>query len=239
MASNTLCREDIERIIGSRVCDIAPFKEAVVHKSMQRALGHSCERLELLGDACINLVVAEMLMQKYPQANEGFITRVRVKLVSGKQLSLFAKALDLQRWLVLSNNARHMQIHANDRILEDIFESWCGAIFVDSGYDACRAFVVRVIEQYADIDNLSVENNHKDTLARYAQQNNLGSVQYTLAEAAGPAHRRVFTTSVSIGNRLLGTGTSSNKKSSEMCAALAALGELKVDMSADIVGIGG
>lgn len=237
LKAHAMTRADIEHIVGHRVGNIEPYLEAVVHKSMQRAVGVSCERLELLGDACVNLVVAEMLMRKFPNASEGFITRVRVKLVSGKQMTVFARELELQKWLMLSSNARFMGVESNDRILEDVFEAWCGAIFVDLGYDACRVFILRVIELYADLENLSVENNHKDMLSRYAQQRSLGAVQYELQSTAGPAHKRVFTTTVSVAGTVVGTGVANSKKTSEMRAALAALESYGADINEAIVGI--
>jgi ribonuclease-3 len=200
-------------------------------------MGVSSERLELLGDACVNLVVAEMLMHKFPKANEGFITRVRVKLVSGKQMTVFARRLELQKWLVLSNNARFMKVESNDRILEDIFEAFCGAIFVDCGYDACRSFILRVIELYADLQNLSIESNHKDLLSRYVQQHALGTVVYELQETNGPAHRREFVTRVLVNGKEVGTGTAASKKTSEMNAALAGLEFYGADINEAISGI--
>lgn len=235
-ATHPLHRVDLENLLGHRIHDISIYQEAFVHKSMHKAMGMSCERLELLGDAVLSLVVCDMLLQRFPNSTEGFITRVRVKLVAGKQLCKFAKALELNRWLVLSNNARTMHVEQNDRILEDIFESFLGALYKDMGFEACRTFISRIIQENVNIDQLVMEDNFKDVLCRHAQQGNLGIVDYELEDVNGPAHKRVFTTVVKVKGKVKGRGVAASKKASEMLAAQEALKEMQVVTNATIVG---
>lgn len=236
-AHSTLTRVDVEHLTGHRVHDLSHYRQAFVHKSMHRVVGMSCERLELLGDAVINLAVADMLLDAFPASTEGFITRVRVKLVSGKQLARFAKALELHRWLVLSNNARTMNVAQNDRILEDVFEAFVGALYSDMGFDACRAFMVDLIHEHIDLDALVTEDNFKDLLTRWAQQQPTGVVvEYETERVDGPAHRRLFTSVVKLDGVRIGGGTASAKKTSEMIAARDALAHLRVDTTAAITG---
>lgn len=237
-----ISRRDIERILGHRICNLRVYKEAFIHKSMHKAMGASCERLELLGDAVINLVVADMLLERFPGASEGFVTRVRVKLVSGKQLAQFGRILELNKWVIMSNNARTMHVDHNDRILEDLFEAFIGALFQDtksvSGIDACRTFIYRIIEKHVDLRKLTLEDNFKDILARHVQTTGIGNVEYELAEVSGPAHSRKFCTVVKLNGSEIGRATNKSKKTSEMQAAFFALRVLGVDLSSRIVGYG-
>jgi ribonuclease-3 len=236
-AHNTITRLDVEHLTGHRVHDLSHYRQAFVHKSMHRVVGVSCERLELLGDAVINLAVADMLLEAYPSSTEGFITRVRVKIVSGKQLARFAKSLELHRWLVLSTNARTMNVAQNDRILEDVFEAFVGALYSDMGFEACRAFMMHVIHEHIDLDALVTEDNYKDLLSRYAQHQ-AGSihVEYETERVEGPAHKRLFTSVVKLNGVRRGSGSASSKKTSEMLAARDALAFLNVDTTAAISG---
>lgn len=211
-----------------------------MHKSMFRVVGASCERGELLGDAVLNLVVAGLLLASFPTATEGFITRVRVKVVSGKQLTKFARALELDRWLVLSSNARTMNVGANDRTLEDVFEAFVGALYMDMGFAACELFIERIIRENIDLNSLVTEDNFKDILARHSQQRSPPAiVEYELKSSTGPAHRRVFTTVARVDGAVCGEGVAPCKKASEMIAAKNALAYLNVDVTSAIGGCDG
>lgn len=239
-ATHTLRRSDVEALVGHRIHDLDHYRTAFVHKSMFRVVGASCERGELLGDAVLNLVVAGLLLASFPTATEGFITRVRVKVVSGKQLTKFAKALELDRWLVLSNNARTMNVGANDRILEDVFEAFIGALYTDMGFAACEVFIKRIIRENIDMNSLVTEDNFKDILAKFAQQQSPPLVvEYELKSSVGPAHKRMFTTIVRVGGDVCGEGAAPCKKESEMNAAKHALLRMNVDVTSAIGGCEG
>ncbi len=138
-------------------------------------LQDSCgETLEFVGDAVCGLSVGTYLKTRYPEENEGFLTRLRTRLVCGSKLGEFAERIGLAEHVVMS---RYVEIvncgRKNHKVLEDFFENFVGALFEDSGmnFTVCHEFIIRVVERYADlVDMIAHENNHKDTLLRFFQK---------------------------------------------------------------------
>lgn len=130
----------------------------------------SNERLEFLGDSVLGMVVASYLFERYPDSNEGFLTRVRTKIVNGKMLSQFTRWIGLEKYILLSkqidqNNGRDMY-----NILEDAFEALLGAIFIDLGFEAARDWVINIIEEHLDFSELiRMNNNFKDQIIKHFQ----------------------------------------------------------------------
>jgi len=117
-----------------------------------------------------------------------------------------------------------------------VFEAFVGALFMDMGFDACLAFVDGVVHKHVDLDDLVIESNFKDLLARYAQQHGMGAVEYEITEVHGPAHKRSFTTRAKIDGCAIGEGTAASKKESEMLAARHSLHVLDVAVTTPIAG---
>lgn len=221
----------MEALVGHTIGDIELYREAFVHKSMQDTVGLSFERLELLGDAVLGLLVTESLMERFPHASEGELSRMRDALVSGKQLARYARALNLGRWIVASSDERRRNIGQNQRILACVLEAVLGALHLDLGLGPCRAFVRSLLEQHTDLEALAGARNYKDELLWHAQLNGLGAVTYELQQL-GPHHKPTFTSQVRVGGSVRGHGTARSKKASEMLAAQHAVSALKLDRSA-------
>lgn len=225
MASRPPTREEIESVIGQRVYDLELFQRAFVHKSAARHFdGKTQESLELLGDAALGLTVCQLLLDEYADKDEGFISRMRIRIVNGKTLAMFATTLDLSRYIVVSTNARAIGAHLKPRILEDTFESICGALMQDAGgLTSVRQFVKRVLLMHPNfLDALVHDSNHKDVLSKYALREGLAPPEYETAVLEGPAHARVFKSTVTVGG-MTHEGSGASKKCAEMCAAEAAL----------------
>jgi ribonuclease III len=238
-ASGAISRSQIEAILHMRVNDMALYREAFTHKSAVREQGVSSERLELLGDAVVNLVVGEFLLNTFKHANEGFVSRARTRLVSGKQMALYASALGLGQYVIMSSNARIMGIEYNDRILEDVFEALVGALYADMGFDAARSFVLRIVETHADMTNIVLELNYKDLLNRHVQRNGLGTVEYTVENTTGPAHKREYLVGVSINGKKIASAVGQTKKDAEMNAAHQSLQAIGVSTTQLMNGLSG
>jgi ribonuclease III len=228
-----LTGEDFEAITGHRVGDLGLYVHAMRHRSLLRgrpgAEIDSNERLEYLGDAVLGFVVAEHLYGLYPQEDEGFLTRLRAKLVNGKALARYADQIGLMRRILISENLQQQGgTLAFTSIMADALEALIGALFLDRGIDAARDFVVRTVLDPMDLDELmSREDNHKSVLLEYAQARGWAQPTYRVRTATGPSHERRFTVEVLVKQGPLGVGEASSKKQAEQLAAKVALQALR------------
>mgnify|MGYP001187394831 CR=1 FL=1 len=139
----------------------------------------SNERLEFLGDAILNFVVGNYLYERYPDANEGFLTKIRTKIVNGTKLAELATYLRLGDHLIISHQLEQNKGRENKNNLEDVFEALLGAIYLDYsrcnegfGFETVTAFIVSILETYIDFSTLVVQKvNPKDTFIKLAQHN--------------------------------------------------------------------
>lgn len=189
--------------IDIEIKDISTWQKAFVHKSYVKKTDikvnntirnfdsaiqlqeQSNERLEWLGDAKLQGSVSYYLWERYPDQNEGFLTKLRSKLVKTKNLSFLAKKIGLTPYILLSHHVEFgCQGRTNPRILENTFEAFLGAMFVDFSnkvspaysYEIVRRFVITIIEKYVDIVDLVMnDENSKDQLMWYFQKHYNGA----------------------------------------------------------------
>jgi ribonuclease III len=214
------------RILGFLPGKIGLYELAFIHKSasLSDSKGNplNYERLEYLGDAVLGVIIAEFLYLQFPDRNEGFLTKMRSKIVNGDHLSLLTQQMGLSR--LLDNRIQNEQ--ANRHILGDAFEALIGAIYLDKGYRKTRRFVLRrVVRKHIDLVELERnETNFKSQLIEWAQKNRKEVTFYTDIEPYDPTH---FISYVSIGDTLFGSGTGVSKKEAEQNAALETLKDLQ------------
>jgi ribonuclease III len=218
-----ITRERIEDILQLRIQDLKHYERAFTHKSSTRDGKESYELDEFLGDAALGLIVAVYLLEKFPGKNEGFLTRVRTKLVNGETLSRFAKELGLSRHICMNYRAMSNGWNMNDKMLEDVFEALIGAIYKDIGLRFARQFVIRVIEQYVNFDTLLLDTNYKDILMRHTQAIAIPLPEYRMVEDRNEQNQKIFRIFVYVDTLLQGTGVGINKKQAEQSAAKQAL----------------
>lgn len=224
-AGAALTREALERVLGFKVVDLNKYVSVFLHKSASRDCGReSYERYEFIGDAVINFVVAKYLYDKYPGADEGFLTRVRTKLVSGKCLSFLAEKLGLQHYIVMNQKAIRKGWNSNPRILEDVYESLVGAIYMDLGLSVAKTFVLTVIERFIDFEDVVRDTNYKDILMRYTQSRATPLPEYRIMNESA----KIFDIEVYVHGRACGRGQDKCKKDAEQAAARQALGVLGI-----------
>ena len=225
-------RDEIQLIIKMKVKNISHYQRALVHKSIHKAvkryqgtdiqeyiIQHN-ERLEFLGDSVLSLIVANYLFHKYPDQDEGFLTRIKTKLVNGTQLAKLAKSINLGKYILMSNHVQNIKGRDSQKILEDAFEALLAAIFNDLGFDAVNSFVLNIIEGL-DFNEILVEDNYKDLLLRYAQHDKIkpSTPDYILISTDGPPHNRIFTVAVIINEIQHCQGTGKSKKQAEQVSA--------------------
>lgn len=240
-----ISREQIETILGGiKPKDLTNYRRALVHKSLNKDIKHSLdhglpvcsylvdnkkiasnERLEFLGDAVFNLIVGSYIFEIYPDKDEGFMTRLRTKIVRDTHCVKFSKLIGIGQYVLASSVVKKNQFgEVNDKLLEDAFEAFLGAIYLDLSYDFAKAFVVRLIEEHVDLNSLHQDDNYKDILMRYTQNKKIDLPEYNVMSQDGPPHKRVFSIQVllKIGDitHAMGIGSGSNKRIAEQNAAL-------------------
>ena len=134
----------------------------------------SNERLEFLGDAVLSLVVAAYLVDRYPDEKEGFMTQMRTKIVNGNMVARLCAMSGLHEYVIVSRQVEEDSAGGGrmaKNVLEDAFEAFIGATFVDQGFDAAKRFIVSFLEEHVDFTDLVKQlTNYKDALSKYFQQ---------------------------------------------------------------------
>ncbi|MBN1465393.1 ribonuclease III [candidate division KSB1 bacterium] len=210
--------------------------QALKHRSYLTATGEgrsaSNERLELLGDAVLGMVVTEFLYKNFPQETEGILTNYKSLLVSGRLLATVAKEIDLGQYMLLNDSEARSGGRKRNSILADAVESLLGAIYIDGGLEQARSFIYSHVTQRLDSllrdDHL---RNNKSLLQEYCQSLNLDGPFYRVDEESGPDHLKIFTVSAVINGRAVGIGSGTSKKKAEQSAANHALRSMKEDIS--------
>jgi ribonuclease-3 len=219
----------LESILGIEIDEPSLYQRALRHRSMlsqeQYAKFDSYERLEFLGDAVLDLIAAEILFEKYPEKDEGFLTKTRAKLVRGETLALLSTKLGFEDLMEIGENNSVVKISKS--ILADVFESLVAAIYITKGYTHAFKFVERVYNEYINFEDLvTTIDNYKSALLEYTQAERLPLPQYQLINESGPGHNRTFEVKVIVGQDELGTGIGKSKKKAEQLAAEVALQSL-------------
>lgn len=226
-------REDVETLLGMRIRTLSYYQEALLHKSAVKIYNarRSNERLEFIGDSVLNFVIAKHLFEKYPDEDEGFMTKLRTRIVSGKCLSKLARIMGIQDYIRMNEKAMRQGWNNNPRILEDVYEALIGAIFLDLGMFYAKEFIMNQLETHIHEDDILTDTNYKDMLMRYTQTKGIELPVYVVNNEHGPNHNKNFVVSVLLNGNVLGEGVAKNKKQAEQNAAknaLQCIGELSV-----------
>lgn len=182
------------------------------------------ERLEFLGDAVVDLVIADYLYNN-KQEKEGEMTKVRASYVCENALYEYSNSLGLSQYIRVGHGEEKEGGKYKKAIVADIFEAFIGAIYVDLGYATARKLVLQIIVPYIEDPNVTFFSDYKSSLQEYVQTVQK-SLTYNLVKEEGPAHDKVFTVEVIIDDIVYGTGVGSSKKEAEQEAAKNALQKL-------------
>ena len=224
--------EKLEEIIGNKISSKEIFSQALRHRSLlRRRLDSrliSNERLEYLGDAILGFIVADYLYHQFRSENEGFLTRLRSKLVKGEALARYAADIELGQLIMMSANMKQMDGEENSSILANAYEALIGAIYIDMGIESARSFIDKTMLQRIDLVHLAQKtDNYKSILLESAQAKGWKQPQYVVASESGPSHDKTFTVDAIVNNEVMGRGTAPNKKKAQQLAARAALETLR------------
>jgi len=187
---------------------------ALTHPSCQLAKDY--ERLEFIGDACIDFILSDFLYEMYPEADEGSLTKLRAALVSTESLARKGEDLSLHEHIQIGKGIDVTNGRERQTVLADAFESIIGALYLDQGF-LCVQKVLRAI---FDSEARSViPSDPKSELQEYLQAKALGTPQYTIDAVRGSEHEPVFSCSVKIQDKTYGIGEGGSKKTAQIAAA--------------------
>ena len=222
----------LENELGLSFSDQSLLELAFIHSSYLNenpgTLPECNERLEYLGDAVLDLAVAENLYQRYPDRQEGELTTLRSAIVRGDTLGRVAQRLDLGRYLVMGVGEQNSGGSQRPTNLAAVFEALVGALFLDQGYVVSQDFSLRVLkEEISNADNLAVSKDAKSALQEFAQGQGNPPPTYNIVKIEGQDHDRTFTAEAMISDKVVGQGQGSRKASAEQAAASQALQKLQ------------
>lgn len=197
---------------------------ALTHRSLSEIAPHGDnERLEFLGDSVVALLVNDHLFRSFPDHAEGQLTKLKARYVSAPSLAQAALALDLGSLLAMATGDEVAGGRERPSTLCDAFEAVLAAIYLARGIDAAREFVMRELIERVDPTEAW---DHKSRLQELFQERHRLTPVYRTSAEAGPAHERVFSSEVLVGDRVLGGGAGRSKKVAEQAAAADALSRM-------------
>lgn len=215
-----------ERRIGYEFHNRAVLREALTHASGAEHRLASNERLEFLGDAILGAVICELLFERYPNYQEGDLTKLKSAVVSRQSCAKISEALGLQEFLIVGKGvAASPSIPPS--LLADVFESLVAAIYLDGGNEAARRFIEEYLGPEIELAATGeLGGNYKSLLQQLAQREFSITPTYQLLDQKGPDHRKCFKIAAQIGGTLYQPAWGRNKKEAEQRAASNALAEI-------------
>lgn len=218
-----------EEAVGHAFADKQLILSAITHPSATegKSVKFSYERLEFLGDSILGAIVASVAFHRYPNLDEGGLTRIKVSLVSGSSLSKTADELGFADIIVFGSSETGTGRRGLHSALENVYEAVVAALYLDGGIDAAFAFVERTLIPRMSIELAKEPENPKSALQEKLQVDGI-TPTYKLIDTQGPPHDRTFISQVYAGDHALAQGSGRTKKEAESQAAkstLARLGE--------------
>lgn len=214
--------DELKKILEADIPE-SNLKVALTHRSYhneaREQLEHN-ERYEFLGDAVLELVATQYLFEKFPEDPEGVLTSYRSALVKTESLAEEAKRLNLGQYILMSKGEDMSGGRTRLYILANTVEAIIGAMYLTLGYDTCKAFITKnILYKIEDIIHNEGDIDAKTKLQEIAQEEVRITPSYSLIEATGPDHNKVFKMEVFIGSKSFGSGTGKSKQEAEQNAA--------------------
>lgn len=218
----------IEALTGHRFRDASLVQVALTHSSAADGRINSNERLEFLGDSALGFIVCTHLYSERPDLLEGELTKVKSNVVSGRVCAELAVQCGLDPLMRIDKGVRGRQ-GLPESLLAGVFEAVVGALYLDAGLEATRAFVLPLLAPRIDAAlRLGHQQNFKQVLQQCLAQLDMGLPQYAVLDEQGPDHAKAFEICVMAGARRFAGAWGPSKKQAEQLAALAALRELAI-----------
>lgn len=220
----------VKKVLGFSPKNISLYTEAFTHRSASKknkitGKRLNYERLEFLGDAVLGAVIAHWLYKESPNEQEGYLTQMRSKIVSRKNLNTIGEKLELKTLI------RSKTKDSKD-ILGDVFEALIGAIYEDQGYEICRQFICeKIIKPFINLDQLENQiSSYKSLMIEWSQKNRKG-IEFVTIEEENAEENIVFMSSLMIDEKVIARGRANSKKRAEEISAKRAYFSMKSKLS--------
>ncbi len=221
-------------VINIQTDNLVLFDEALTHPSFNNESHinkcYDYERLEFLGDSVLRLFAGQYLYEKYPDYNEGQLTKIRSCIVSDKFLSGIAYKLEYYKYIDMGLGEEKDRGREKESVLACTFEAVLGAIYLSSGFLNAKNFIYQIYDA-ANIEETMHYYNAKERLQEYTQGINKDLPEYKVIKESGPAHDKIFEVGVYYHGNEIGTGKGKTKKEAEQTAARHALKTLNITSS--------
>lgn len=216
--------QELFQRLGYDFKNVALFRLSMTHRSLQaEGARMDYERLEFLGDAVLDLAIAQLLLEMHPEAKEGELSKMRAALVNTQTLADVARSLSLGEYVRLSRAEIASGGANRDSTLADVFEALIGAVYKESGFEVALKVVQGV---FAERVKSVHPNDPKTELQECLHQIGADAPEYLLELVEGPEHAPTFVSQVKVGSEILGKGSGRTKKASQQYAAAEALKNL-------------
>ncbi len=220
----------LERLQNIKFNDIRLLKEAMTHKSFaaEHRIPYNNQRLELLGDAVVQIILTRYLYERYPKLQEGTLTKIRSAIVNQDSLATFARSIELGKYLMLGKGEIELNGNDRDSTISDAFEALLGAIYLDQGLQRAEEFILTLLHKHFPDPMEALEIlNPKGALQEFTQKIGAKVPQYQVISISGPDHAPQYQVEISILNEPLATAVGSSRKQAENKAAEMVLNMLK------------
>lgn len=219
---------ELSKVFNFEIRDFQLFLNAFTHSSyaFETKDVSDYERVEYIGDAVLYLVIADLIYNEYPKMKQGDMSKLRSQLVCSATLAEKAKEYHFDDIIRVGHGVKK-EGGANQKILEDVFESFIGAIYIDQGFEIAKRIVLDIFKE--DLDNFDIDSltDYKSKLQIYLQSNYRGNINYRVLKESGTSQNKHFVIEVSMlmdnNTIILGVGEGRSKKQAEQAAAKAAL----------------
>ncbi|WP_129045087.1 ribonuclease III [Companilactobacillus metriopterae] len=220
----------IHREYGVSFNNISLLEQAMTHSSYSnehRELGiGDYERLEFLGDAVLEINISKYLFDHFPELPEGKLTRLRSDIVRTDSLARFSRIVGIDKYLQVGRGEEKNGARQRNTLLEDIFEAFNGALYLDQGNEAVINFLSQVVFPHIESGEFSENTDFKTKLQEKLQENGEIDIEYNILDEVGPDHDKKFVIELVVDGKSLSKGTGYSKKHAEQMAAKAALEQL-------------
>lgn len=223
-----------EELIGVKFKKLYILDAALTHSSYANEHPSTTqynERLEFLGDSVLSMIVSEYLYKKYQDKQEGKLSRIRASVVCEPSLSEMARKIMINKYISIGKGEELTGGRNKDSLLADACEAVIAAIYIDSGYEAAKNFVLHFLKDKIEtVSKDEIFNDYKSKLQEHLQKRQDCLIKYNLLSESGPPHDKTFEIEVQIDGKSSGKGKGKSKKEAEQRAAKQALKNLGVDL---------
>ena len=203
--------------------DLNVYYLSLTHRSFAHQINKDSrgnEQLEFLGDSVLSFIITTYLIEKYGNYTEGKLAKLRSYLIKKSTLAIYALEINLNEYVLLSENEEICEGRKKESIIADCFEAFISAVYIDKGIDFTKKWFLDLFKPFIDD---SIKNpeifDYKTYLQEIIQSRGLPLIKYKLSSAEGPDHDKMFHSAAMLGNEIIGIGSGRSKKNSEQLAA--------------------